>query len=422
MSRPTRWSLFDRFRARSLSLGVALAPILIASPSVRGGWAQSPSEQLRSAEGAETIPAGGSALLISPELLPVLLAQERSPSSGRATSPTRARKPKRKRRLTADLGVDFKAVYDSNIYLYSPEDLERFRNDQDSARFAGIETYDDLVLIPQLSLSLSRTLSRNLVSRLGLRYTPRLYWVNKAKDYQSFSLSLLQTFYRRNRFELYGLYIPQYLIRPFPDRDLGPGVYSPCDYEKMLLGLTYERTLLPPTRVGAYYRREKEDYNEHFNEYDTHANTYGLTVDQTLSPRVEVGGEVSTKMARAQGYDSPGENAQSSDDADISHNEDTVRGQGLIHLRAKPDLNLSVEYQFQRKDFITTKPDSSHLGRRDREHEFSSEVELKLTRTLSLKGSYVWRARSVSSSARAAIGDIKDFSDQRVSLGVERTL
>jgi hypothetical protein len=312
-------------------------------------------------------------------------------------------------------------TYDNNVFLYSPERLDLFRQGQQTYRFPGVETCDDLISSPEFALDLARSFSANYAARLRARHAQHLYAVNPVKDYQSFSCSILQTIGRGNKFETSVFYLPRYYLRPIPDPDGSARDYLPCDFEKVSVAVCYERTIVRTARVGVYYRWESDDYNRYFPEYDTRIDALGLTVRQTLLGGGHVEGEIGRKTARARGFDDPGETKSSSDDPDISYDE-LVLKVGIEGRTGGPDrpLRLGLDYGFEDRDFTTGKDDPYHRGREDREHTVRAALDLEIGKKWVASASYSWRSRSVSAAQMADIDEIKDFENQRLSLGIER--
>ena len=323
------------------------------------------------------------------------------------------------------------STYDDNIYRYSPQDIDGFVYHRADERYR-METYDDLVSSPSLTLSLTRRFQPHLESCLRLRYRYNIYTVNRDKNYQTLSAFLRISAQEQGYIQLGYFHLPKFLIRPYWDQDVfsttagDPATYKACDFARDLCSVKLGHRLIKSLRWAIFYDRDRLYYNSHFTEYDTRAHGLGLELAYDLAPWLEMSAEYAFTRAEAKGFDEAGETKAASDDSDISYDQDglqaTMKADLSRHI-AWP-LELTVRYQLARRYFTTEKSiqeDPFHAGRRDDIQSLALEAQYKLSRRLSLSGAYEIQTRNISSPEARRITEVKNYDRHRLSLGIEFT-
>ena len=322
-------------------------------------------------------------------------------------------------------------TYDDNVYRYSSEDIDNFVYHREDERFS-METYDDLILSPSLTVYVTRRFSESLQARLRLKYEYNLFVKNDERNYQAFSAFLKTTAFKKNYVQLGYFHIPEFLIRPYWDQDAPPlssddgEKYRGCDFARNLFSVKLGREVIRSTRVSVLFRRDVLYYNQFFTEYDTKANTFGVEIVHTFNPIVRTSFEYAFKMAEAVGYDEPGETRALSDDSDISYDEDQFRAEMEFDISRKVSLPLDVTFQYRlNKRYFTTdktlEQDPFHAGRRDTIHRFSLMTDLEIYRNILIFGIYEYQQRDVSSKEKERITEVKNYNRNRISAGFELT-
>ena len=330
-------------------------------------------------------------------------------------------------RLTASLTN----TYDDNIYRYSPQDIDDFIHHRADYRFR-METYDDLVSSPSLTLYVTRRFSQNVRARLRLKYCFNIFAFNHEKNYQTISSLLRVTILKRSYLQFGYFHLPKFLIRPYWDKDIfttssgNPDTYQKCDFTRNLYSVKYGRQISNFLRGAVFYEGDVLYYNAHFTEYDTKANSFGFEILTDFTSWLQTGFEYAFKKAEAEGYDEVGETKGSSDDSDISYDEDSFEGK--LNLDASQHISVPVHFSFQYRRsircFATEKSpeeDPFHAGRRDDIHHLSWMAEYKILRKLSLLGQYEIHMRDVSSKEKERITEVKNYNRNRITLGIEFT-
>lgn len=308
--------------------------------------------------------------------------------------------------------------YDDNILHYSSQDIDDFVNNRRTYRYE-IETYDDLVIRNSVALYWRNKILKDR-TRLRIKYTQQVYTINPIKDYQTVSFHLRQS-WEKNQFQVGYLYIPRFYIRHLPELDLEPNghtQYEVCDFEKQQFSVKLSRNLFSGTSLDLWYRYGIYDYNPNFNEYDTKTHLFQFTFGALINP-IRITAGYSYKLSIARGYDAEGESKQTSDDPDISYNEDGVRGELRVDL--SPPITVALGYNYQRKYFITEKSfteDPYHFDRKDWYLELSPSIGFELSPNLEVQLEYTYKRRDTHSPVKPEIEEVKDYTNNRFEIRV----
>jgi hypothetical protein len=203
-----------------------------------------------------------------------------------------------------------------------------------------------------------------------------------------------------------------------------PTTYKKCDFSRNLYTVKGGRRILRSLEASVFYQRDILYYNPHFTEYDTKANRFGFELLYDCTPWMQAGFEYAFKRAGAKGYDEEGETRESSDDSDISYDEDYFQGVIRSDLSGflSRAVDLSIGYQVARRFYTTEKTleeDPFHAGRKDSIHRFSIAAAYDLIRAVSLFGRYEFQWRDVNSKGNVRITEVKNYDRNRISLGIE---
>ena len=302
----------------------------------------------------------------------------------------------------ARISVDF--TYDSNPFRYSDKDIDLFDRGSYPYRFP-FKTRDDLKIRTRLDI-------RRFKGRAGFRLTiaNSAYLSNREK-----SSIYLGALLKYRSLYLQASYLPDFLIRYYPDYDSGSTIYLPCYYTeaKAEIGII---ALRRPLRITAFGLAGKRAYPDNFREYDTGFLGAGLRLKKKLS-KAEVKISYMFDRGVARGYDEEGETRENSDDADISYRRHTL---AFGFDRNLGSLSLALEYRFRSKDF--TGKDLWHRDRTDRDNRFTLTVERPLNNRLSLSAGYTFEMRSTDSPYSDSIEEVKSYKRHLFGLGFKLTI
>jgi hypothetical protein len=325
------------------------------------------------------------------------------------------------------IGMEVVLTYDDNIFRYSSEDIDTFVNNRDSHRFP-IESYDDLITTLTVRGKLRKYIIEDKMTTFNVKYSQHQYGVNSEKDYQILSCNIWQRVSDTFTVQAGYILLPRYFIRYYPDYDLprdedGHLRYEGCYFKEHLFRIKGMTTQWESVRFEATFGREIDDYNDNFNEYDTRANRFGIGAIIPLRKGLEFTLTYGFKNAWAQGYDGPGEDKETSDDPDISYDQDSFGVSGSLdcgRLLLVP-TTWEAAYEYRRKYFTTDKSiaeDPYHSGRVDEDHRAWVGLHVTVNPVLSAALTYCHRLRDVSSSQKAHIEEIKNYRSNRFSLGM----
>jgi hypothetical protein len=307
------------------------------------------------------------------------------------------------------------ASYDSNIFRYSDTDVDDFLDGARPERFA-MDHIDDVRLEPSVSLSFVREEPGRRETDLRLAGDWRLAAFNGEKSFAKLSVRLKERRPRVAYLSLGYFAVPDYHVRRLWDEDTGE--YRSCDFRQhtATLELGSDRSL--PVDVAFRARYDYYGYDQDFVEYDSSAGTFGAvgTVRPAGGLRVDLG--YALKVLRARGYDEIGETRASSDDSDISYEQDeySVR----VRWEAGKVGGLETVLKFRgtvRKRYYqaagSAEEDPYHAGREDTYWAVSLQGEFELIDDLDLEAFYEHRRRNADSGYVDDMWLSKDYAADR---------
>jgi opacity protein-like surface antigen len=250
-------------------------------------------------------------------------------------------------------------------------------------------------------------------SSLNLYYKQYLYAVNGEKSYQIISANMNQSVTKQIGLEAGYLFLPRYLIRYYQDPTASSTHFIGCTFAEHLftIGLNYK---LQNIQFKPYGRYEIDQYKENFDFYNSHAIRYGMDLNWSISRSAYLNLGIDRKQNSAKGPL-----------PDISYDDNAVSAQiqtRVLNLE-KLYLNLGADYA---KRFYTTKNsatiDPFHRDRVDTKLSFSGGLEYRFSKNLRLNLEYNREIRRVSSPYQSNIDDIKDYNNNKLTLGLRFNL
>ena len=317
-----------------------------------------------------------------------------------------------------EISPTLKIVYDSNIFKYSSESIDDFVSGKDYYRYEAIETYDDLIFIQEAKIYLSKRQSRNSRSRLRLSLEQNSYSVNEQKDYFSFSAYFRQ-YWRKTHFQIGYFIIPSYHIRYIYDVDTKR--YESCDYKKQIFSAKIFHPILWKAYLELYYKFQKDDYVENFDEYDTDINIFEAVLSRHINTNLRLEIKYALQQAQAKAADESNENYSNSDDSDISYDAHTFEGQIQWNIRKTHQLpiRITLDFSIENRKYTTDKTveqDPYHSGRTDKIYTAGITFYTAINKRWDLETGYNIDVRKVSSDYKEYIDDVKDYTKNRVSI------
>jgi len=314
------------------------------------------------------------------------------------------------------------AAYDTNIYRYSETDVDDFLDGREAHRYP-VEYIDDVRLEPSLDVSLIREEPGRRETELRLSADGRLATVNSEKSFAKLGARVRET--RTGiAYVLADYYaIPAYHVRYLWDKDAGDyGRYRSCDLTKHAVRLEAGSDRSLPVDLIARVKYEYMGYDQDFVEYDSDAWTTGLVAVMRPVRGVRVDLGYAFRKLTARGYDEVGETRETSDDSDISYEQDEYA------LKVRWDLGrrvsdiptvLTFGAKLSERFYQTGREvadDPYHAGREDTYWTFTGRSAHELSDGLTLEVFYEHRKRSSESEYVEELGLYKDYTDDRVGL------
>lgn len=310
------------------------------------------------------------------------------------------------------------ASYDSNIFRYSDTDVDDFLDGARPDRFA-IDHVDDVRLEPSVSLSFVREEPGRRETDLRLAGDWRLAGINGEKSFAKLSVRLKERRTRVAYLSLGYFAVPDYHVRRLWDEDSGE--YRSCDFRQHSATLELGSDGSLPVDLALRARYDYYGYDQDFVEYDSSAGTLGAvgTVRPVRGLRVDLG--YALKVLSARGYDEIGETRSSSDDSDISYEQDeySLRARweagrvGGVPAVLKLRGTLRKRY-YQASGRVAEDP--YHAGREDTYWAVSLRGEFELADNLDLEAFYEHRRRLADSDYVDDMWLSKDYAADRFGL------
>ncbi len=313
------------------------------------------------------------------------------------------------------------AAYDSNIFRYPETDVDDFLEGLEGQKYP-VEYMDDVRLEPSVDLSFVREEPGRRETELRLSADGRLASINGEKSFAKLGVRVKET--RKGlAYALLDYYaIPSYHVRHLWDPDVDGGdPYRPCDLRKHAVRVEAGSDRSLPVdligRVGYDYM----GYNQDFVEYDSDAWTTGLVavVRPVRGVRVDLG--YALRRLTARGYDEVGETKETSDDSDISYEQDEYSLKVRWDAGSEGGLPtvFSLGARLSQRFYQTgrsAEDDPYHAGREDTYWTFSGKSAHELAEGVTLEAFFEHRGRSSRSDHIEELGLSRDYTADRVGV------
>ncbi len=306
------------------------------------------------------------------------------------------------------------ALYDNNIFTYSPERIQEFIEYSAPYKYP-FETYDDLRTTASVSLRLRNKFIGGRTTTFNLGLDVHHYLNNQEKDFQSISAGVRQSF-KTFAVKIEYTHIPEYLIRYYRDPAGSSTDYIGCDVQYRTVSGKISLLRLLPFAVHLAYARRWEDYIEEFDLYDARAHVFGIDADLQLVhfAALSVGYQF-----RTQESDSASAVVDPDDvpDASFFQHAAQARFDVVYKLLFPGVLTIGYDYAFRnhRTDDVQ---DIYHYGRQDHVHTVNIERTAKIFTGMEFVVSYMKRWRNATSEIYPALSSIKDYDKYRLGAGL----
>ncbi len=313
-----------------------------------------------------------------------------------------------------------RAIYDSNVYRYSDENVDEFVDGERFERYP-FDTADELRLDPAVTIGFTREEPgvRTTEFRTGAAWF--LADSNGEKSFAKLHARFTETLDRLASASVSYAAIPAYHLKYVWDADAPAGTdrYRSCDFRKHSLRAELGTAGQLPVELAGWWRYDDYGYDRDFVEYDTWSNTFGARVTSRPRPGLRLDAQYSYRRSLSRGYDEIGEGKAFSDDSDASYDQDEFELSGrwdIGRVRGVPTVVKLRGKLAQRYYQTSDVTDSYHAGRDDTIWLAGATVELGLTDSTSLVCAYEHRARRSTSEIVPTIGETKDYDADRFSV------
>lgn len=326
--------------------------------------------------------------------------------------------------------LDLQFIYDDNILRLSDGSIDGFTNGIEPYRY-DIETTDDLIVSPRLSVTLGRKLLTTRETTLRFGYIRWQYGRNGIKNNESYSLRLRQPAVGRDFVEMSYSYAPGSYVKqlsdraPFDPRSSTPLVWLPFKGKRNAFLLGYSRRVSDGITARLDGGRVLRFYNRPFLENDNWEWNVSGNLAVSISKAFKVAGTYTYSDANARALDAVGETIATSDDSDGSYERDLYEAELTWSpgRRLKRIASAGLMGQYQEYFFTSDKPyydDPLHTGRKDRVYVIELTTDTKpIYGPVKLIAGWRFSQRksSLPASVQAEDAEEKAYKDQRFWLG-----
>ena len=275
---------------------------------------------------------------------------------------------------TLHLTVGAASFYDDNILQYSDGQLRDFELGLHPERYA-VETTDDIVLNPSLSLGWELDAGRGRRHEIRLKSEGDFHGKNGTADFHSFSLAATES-WSRDRDLTAGYYLlPSFYLRQLFDDDFVPpyaglSKYRRADFRLQIARLGWAQRLTRRTLVDFDYQFEDRDYNHDFDERDSQLHQGQVGVSLVRLPRRGVASlDLGYRVSHARAED--GNPNDTAPDPDVSYHGLSVGVGGRVEIARSGAWRwlADLRYVLETRQFDSDRPtDRYHFGRDDLLH------------------------------------------------------
>lgn len=308
--------------------------------------------------------------------------------------------------LRASVGV--KIRFDDNVFQYSDANLGRY--DRTLAKFATIESTDDIIVTP--SLDVRAVWKGRYSTRVFAGVDLNRYTNNTARSSETYTVGLAQNLSKADTLTLRYRFVPTHFGWRLADPPNQTVTYSDADLSTSSWRLSLDHDFTRDLSGEVFGSRDFRNYDAPFNHRDLTATEVGISGTMRWRPVVSVQARLAREIGDAEG----------SGDATI--NSDTSYKQWTFGIEPTfsptPDLDLGLRYRYEQRDYTSAlAADADHFERRDRSNAVGLDGALTVAKKVRLRAAYDHIKRSVTTVAPAANLDFGNYTEQRVTAGID---
>ncbi|HSQ59960.1 MAG TPA: hypothetical protein VLT84_05965 [Acidobacteriota bacterium] len=292
------------------------------------------------------------------------------------------------------LGLGLETIYHDNLLEYSDGQLATFEAGTSPDRYS-IESEDDVVLEPAVSLTYERDRGRGVGRTIRLRWSGAFHGSNATADRNAAGVLWREEFGRGRALTASAYRLPHYYLRQLLDEDVP--LAEPNRYRRASFGLTiatlgWRQRIARRTTGSVGYRYERRDYNDDFRERDSNTHEAGVGVAWAArGGKFELGGEGAYRASDAKAEDGDDPAGAVPDDPDVSYHGLVLGAEARIELARGGSGRLAADaaYEYRSRDYTSERlADASHFGREDRTHLVTAGIRWNPRGPFALKAYY----------------------------------
>ncbi len=316
-------------------------------------------------------------------------------------------------RTSGSIGLGL--MYDSNICRLSSYDIDRFKNgDKDFL----LDTADDGIFKLSASLLWKSGWRGNHIT-IGLNTSGYLYYRNEDKNYIWSQLFLILRS-GRAKLRLSSSFVPRYNSRAYIDADTDSTKWA--GYWSSTNSIDIRYRVFKKNYLGVTYEFRRAWYNNYFPEYDSDRHSFGIYIQRYTPIKVKLGYKFYKSTAR--GYDQDGETKETSDETDISYEQDLFYTSVCSDVRAF-SLNVETEIKLDvyHRVYTSQKPyyiDPLHLGRDEWRLSVEPSAKLYISPRIWAKANIEFSLRRANSEFNPEIPKLRNYDRIRAILAIGR--
>lgn len=306
--------------------------------------------------------------------------------------------------------------YDSNPGILTSEQMEEF--EEGDPYYLNMESYDDVYTRIGGEFDYRFRIQRAR-AELSLYYRYTDYLNNPDNSYH-YAYPMFEIRRRGWHGEAWGEFVFGYATSIYNDTDYENTEPEWAIYDAYRGGAAIERDIIGEHSLAVDFEYGHSRYDDSFPEYD--GAEYRIGAAWRWSGPLYIKLAYAYRIYDARAYDTEGENAASSDDTDISYNEDRIESYISRDVKfAGQDfflggiIDLSQRFYTSEKDFHD---DYIHVGRRERRADIAPFVRWEMSSKLSFTIDYEFTIRDAD-SPYYDISALKDYTRSTVALRAE---
>ncbi|MCK5451224.1 MAG: hypothetical protein KAI70_05620 [Candidatus Omnitrophica bacterium] len=290
------------------------------------------------------------------------------------------------------LNMGAKSIYDSNVFNYSRDEIDLYDADSNSNRFDGVKSIDDVITELSIIGQMREEMFDIGPTTFSVGTEANIYSENTDRTYMKLKTSVRQNIGKDNIVRGGYTFIPDYFIRTLYDGDQAAGDrYRKLEFTTHAGHLKYWNRLSDIITWWLRGTYEYKDYNEHFQERDTHA--FRLTCAMAVKPE---------KWYKINPYfryfwnSADGTDDEPDIDSDISRDGFDTGGNLWFYPESKFSYMLGYGFRWTQYDSSNSiEDDPYHSGRKQDRHRIKGRVKYALRKNIDLFTEYAYEIRNV---------------------------